>query len=397
MTVGGAPATTAAQGAGNLLLRAAGGAVNGGASAGLIDPGTAGTGALIGGAFPVATKAVGAAGNAIGRTIAGKPIAPEVKALADRASQLGIDIPADRLVNSKPLNALASSLDYVPGSGRAATMDKMNSQLNTALSKTFGQNSDNVTAALRKAQGDLGGKFDTVLKSNTVKVDQKFITDLADAANMASRELGSDGAGIISKQVDDIIDKAATGEINGQAAYNIKKTLDRISNRSTPEAYYARELKKKLMEALDRSLGAQEAAAFATVRKQYSNMLSLENIAQNGAEGNISIARLANMKNINNPELQELADISAQFLKSREGAHGAAQRVGAGALALGLTGPQGLAAGMATGRGANMLLNSSMMKNAVTGTPQTNGLLQFARSPEVEQMLYRTAPVAGSR
>jgi len=397
MTVGGAPAATTAQGAGNLLLRAAGGAVNGGASAGLIDPGTAGTGALIGGALPVATKAAGAVGNAIGRTVAGKPIAPEVKALADRAAQLGIDIPADRLVNSKPLNALASSLDYVPGSGRAATMDKMNSQLNTALSKTFGQNSDNVTAALRKAQGDLGGKFDTVLKSNTVKVDQQFITDLADAANMASRELGSDGAGIISKQVDDIIDKAATGEINGQAAYNIKKTLDRISNRSTPEAYYARELKKKLMAALDRSLGPQEAAAFATVRKQYSNMLSLENIAQNGAEGNISIARLANMKNINNPELQELADISAQFLKSREGAHGAAQRVGAGALALGLTGPQGLAAGMATGRGANMLLNSSMMKNAVTGTPQTNKLLQFARSPEVEQLLYRSAPVAGSQ
>jgi len=397
MTVGGAPAATAAQGAGNLLLRAAGGAVNGGASAGLIDPGTAGTGALIGGALPVATKAAGAVGNAIGRTVAGKPIAPEVKALADRASQLGIDIPADRLVNSKPLNALASSLDYVPGSGRAATMDKMNSQLNTALSKTFGQNSDNVTAALRKAQGDLGGKFDKVLQSNTVKVDQQFMTDLADAANMASRELGSDGAGIISKQVDDILAKATTGEIDGQAAYNIKKTLDRISNRSTPEAFYARELKKKLMEALDRSLGATQAAEFAAVRKQYSNMLSLENLAQNGAEGNISIARLANMKNINNPELQELADISAQFLKSREGAHGAAQRVGAGALALGLTGPQGLAAGMATGRGANMLLNSSMMKNAVTGAPQTNGLLQFARSPEVEQLLYRTAPVAGSQ
>jgi hypothetical protein len=383
--------------AGNLLTRAGAGAAVGGASAALVDPETAGTGALIGAAFPVATQAAGTVGRAIGRTIAGKPIAPEVKALADRAAELGIDIPADRLVNSKPLNALASSLDYVPGSGRAGTMDKMTSQLNTALSKTFGQNSDNVTGALRKAQADLGGKFDTVLKSNTVKVDQQFMTDLADAANMASRELGTDGAGIISKQVDDILAKATTGEIDGQAAYNIKRTLDRISNRSTPEAFYARELKKKLMDALDRSLGPQEAAAFAAVRKQYGNMLSIENIAQNGAEGNVSIARLANMKNINNPELQELADISAQFLKSREGAHGAAQRVGAGALALGLTGPQGLAAGMATGRAANSLLNSSVMRNAVTGVPQSNRLLQFARSPEVEQLLYRAAPVAGSQ
>jgi len=392
MTVGqgGSPVT-------NMLARVAGGAINGGASAGLINPEDAGTGALIGGALPVATKIAGATGNAIGRAIAGGQLSPEVKALADRAKQLGIDIPADRLTNSKPLNALASSLEYVPFSGRAGTMDKMQSQLNTALSKTFGQNSDNVTAALRRAQTDLGSKFDTVLQNNTVKVDQQLMTDLADAANMASKELGSDGAKIISNQVDEIIAKGANGDIDGQAAYNIKKTLDRISNRNTPEAFYARDLKQKLMAALDRSLGPQQAADFAQVRKQYGNMLSLENLAQNGAEGNISIARLANMKNINNPELQELADISAQFLKGREGAHGAAQRVGAGALALGLTGPTGLAAGMATGKGANMLLNSSIVKNAVTGTPQTNQMMRLLGEPEAQQFLYRSAPVVGAQ
>lgn len=401
MTVGGAPATTLAQGAGNMLARVGGGAVSGGASAGLVDPSTAGTGALIGGAFPLATKAAGMVGNSIGRAISGKAMAPEVKQLADRAAQLGIDIPADRLVNSKPLNALAGSLDYVPFSGRTATLDKMQDQLNTALSKTFGQNSDNVTAALRKAQGDLGGKFDQVLKNNTVKVDQQFMTDLADAANMASKELGTDGAKIISNQVDEIVAKAANGDIDGQAAYNIKKTLDRISQRNSPEAYYARDLKAKLMAALDRSLGPQQAADFALVRKQYGNMLSLENLAQNGAEGNISIARLANMKNINNPELQELADISAQFLKPREGAHGSAQRafLGTGALITGgATGTlPAMATGIAAGRGANSLLNSSVMKNAVMGNPQSNRLLQFAGNPGAQQFLYRAAPVAGSQ
>jgi hypothetical protein len=51
---------------------------------------------------------------------------------------------------------------------------------------------------------------------------------------------------------------------------------------------------------LNRSLGPDEAAAFAKVRQQYGNMLDLEGIAQNGAEGGVSIAKLANMKNINN-------------------------------------------------------------------------------------------------
>ena len=392
MTVGqgGAPAA-------NMLARVAGGAISGGASAGLVNPEDAKLGAMIGGGLPVATKVAGSAGNAIGRTISGGQLSPEVKALADRAKQLGIDIPADRLVNSKPLNALAASLDYVPFSGRAGTMDKMQSQLNTALSKTFGQNSDNVTGALRKAQTDLGSKFDTVLKSNTVKVDQQLMTDLADAANMASKELGSDGAKIISNQVDEIIAKGANGDIDGQAAYNIKKTLDRISNRNTPEAFYARDLKKKLMEALDRSLGPQQAAEFAQVRKQYGNMLSLENLAQNGADGNISIARLANMKNINNPELQELADISAQFLKGREGQHGAAQRAVAGLGLGGVAGVPALAGSVAAGRGANMLLNSSVMKNAMTGSPQTNQMMRLLGEPEAQQFLYRSAPVVGAQ
>lgn len=380
----------AAPGAMNALTRVAGGATTGGAAAGLVNPSDAMTGAVIGGALPAVTKTVGAAGNALGRALAGSQMAPEVKALATRAKDLGIDIPADRLVNSKPLNALASSLDYVPGSGRTATMAKMEDQLNTAVSRTFGQDSANVTQALRKAGDDLGGKFDKVLSSNTVKVDSQFLNDLTDATQMASKELGSDGARIIQNQVDEILAKASqTGDIDGQAAYNIKKTLDRIGKRNSPEAFYALDLKQKLMEALNRSLGPAEAEAFKTVRQQYGNMLSLEKIAQNGAEGGISIGRLANMKNINNPELQELADISAQFLKTRENPHGAAQRVGAGALALGLTGPAGLAAGVATGRGTNMLLNSNAVKNRLMSTG-TNAL---AGPGEVNQLLYRAAPV----
>lgn len=387
----------ASPGAQNMLTRIAGGATTGAASAGLANPSDALTGALIGGALPAATKTAGLAGNAIGKAISGGQLAPEVKALATRAKDLGIDIPADRLVNSKPLNALASSLDYVPGSGRAGTMSKMEDQLNTAVSRTFGQNSSNVTQALRKAGDELGGKFDKVLSQNRVKMDEQFLSDLADASNMARKELGSEGATVIQNQVDEIVAKAASGDIDGQAAYNIKKTLDRIGKQNTPQAYYAIDLKKKLMEALNRSLGPEEAEAFKTVRQQYGNMLSLEKIAQNGAEGGISIGRLANMKNINNPELQELADISAQFLKSREGNHGAAQRVGAGALALGLTGPAGVAAGVATGRGANMLLNSNAMKGAVMGGPQSNQLLRLLGAPEAQQLLSRTAPIAGTQ
>lgn len=358
-----------------LATRGAGGAITGAAAAGLINPEDAGLGALMGGALPVGISGVRHAGRAIRGSVA-----PEVVALADRAKALGVQIPADRIANSKPLNALAASLEYMPLSGRAATQERMTSQLNRALSRTFGQDSDNVTMALRKAGAELGSKFDDVLRNNRVRVDQTFLDDLAEHASRASRELGSDGERIIKSQIDDIMAKAAAGEIDGQAAYNIKRTLDRIGKRNSPEAYYALDLKKSLMGALDRSLGPEEAAKFAATRQQYGNMLKLEKIAKNGAEGDISIARLANMKNVNSPDLQELADIAAQFMVTRESPHGALQRLIIGSTGIGVgAGAGGIPIGiglLGAGRAANSALNSGLLRSAVLGQGNSPGTQQ---------------------
>jgi len=398
----------AAKGVANPLVRAIGGGVTGGASAGLVDPDSAGTGALIGAALPGATKLAGIAGNAIGGAAskAGRAIlpqaSPDVAALAQRAKQLGIDIPVDRLVNSKPLNALSATLNYVPFSGRAATEEGMAKGLDRAVSRTFGQNSDNVTQALRKAAGDLGKQFDTVLQANTVKMTPAFKQALADAETQANSELGAEAASVIRKQIATIQTKGVTGEIDGQTAYNIKKALDRIGGGSSDAAFYARDLKKQLMTALNDSLGATEAAAFAKTRQQYGNMLALENLAQNGAEGGISAARLANMKNIGNPDLQELADIAAQFLRTRESPHGAMQRLVIGGAATGAGGVSALpvmAGAAMAGRGANMMLNSSAAKNAALGvSSQPNALSRLLSDPDLAQFGYRAAPVlAGGR
>lgn len=387
--------------AANMAARIAGGGISGGMSAGLVDPSTAGTGALIGSALPPVAKAAGTVGGAIKRSIVGAPVTPEVAQLAARAKELGISVPADRLVDSKPLNALAASLNYVPFSGRSATEDAMNSQLNKALSSTFGQDSSNVTKALRDARGQLGGEFDRVLKSNAVRFDEQLARDLAMAGERASAELGTDGASIINKQIAEIANKGAGGAIDGQAAYNIKRTLDRIGQRNTPEAFYANDLKKDLMGALNRSLGPDEAQAFAKTRQQYGSMLDLEKLAKNGAEGEISVARLANMRNINNPQMQELADIAAQFVKPRESQHGAAQRVflGSGAAAAGLAGGgllggiAGLGAMAGAGRATNGLLNSNMARNYVLN----QGLLSQPGplAGLLGSGLYRTAPLLG--
>lgn len=75
------------KGAGGMLTRAAGGAVNGAATAGIVSPEDAPTGAMIGGAFPVATKLAGEAGNLAGRVFGpGAPAANPTKLQTARES-----------------------------------------------------------------------------------------------------------------------------------------------------------------------------------------------------------------------------------------------------------------------------------------------------------------------
>lgn len=385
--------TTGGMGGGNLLTRAIGGAAAGGASAGLVDPGSAGTGAVIGGVIPGGAALLSKGGGSLSKAVRGGDVSSEVKALADRAKQLGIDIPADRIVNSRPLNAVTSGLNYVPFSGRAATEDKMVGQLTKAATRLIGQDSDNMAKALRQAGDELGKKFDDVLTQNAIHVDAQLARELADISNSANRELGADGLKAISGQIDELISKGVSGSIDGQAAYNIKRTLDRIGRRNTPEAHHALELKKTLMGALDRSLGPAKAASFAKTRQQYGNMIALEKIAKNGVDGDISVARLANMPNINNKEMQEIADIAAQFVRARESPHGSMQRavVALGAGSMG--GPAALLGGAAAGRATNMLLNSNAARNYVTGTPGPVATGANKLVGLVSPTVYRAAPV----
>lgn len=393
MRTGAAPSTVVGK-AGDLALRSAAGGAVGMGAAGAVNPDDYKLGGAIGAALPPALKVAGAGGRLVGKAArAALPEASqEVAALAKRASELGIDIPADRLVNSRPLNAVSASLEYVPLSGRQATNERMLSQFNRALSRTFGQDSDNVTMALRKAQGVLGAKFDGFLKANSVKFDQQLLTDIADVANMARNELDDSAAAIIDKQISEIVRRGATGQIEGQAAYNIKKALDRIGNRKGNESYYARELKRKLMDALNRSVGPKQAEEFGLLRKQYGNMLDLEKMVTNNAEGGVSIGRIAGMKNIGNSDVQELADIAGQFIKTRENPHGALQRLMLGGVAATAAAPLGglpyLAGTMIGGRATNAALNSNAARGFILGAPP-RGLL----NPQIEQAIYRSLPL----
>jgi hypothetical protein len=410
--------TWGAKGA-NLGQKIGAGAATGAASSALLDPETAGAGAVVGGLLPPGIQAAGKAAKVVGNAAlkssdalkslggkvadtvlpSGKGISQEVKDLAKKAQEYGIDIPIDKIANSKVLNAGAKSLEYIPFSGREATQERLHKQVNRAVSKLIGEDTDNVVKAVGDAGVKLGAKFDDTLKNNVVKVDDALLESLGKIEEKATKEFGGTIPKNIKAQLDEVLNRAENGVIDGNAAYNLKRDLDRLGKGGTPEAFHFRQIKDSLMEALNRTLGGEKSAEFAELRKQYGNLKTLEKLVQNGAEGDISIARLAGLKGKKSKELKELADIASQFVKEREGQHGAAQRVAASAMLGATTGGTGLAVGMAGGRAANALLNSKAIRNRMIGNvakkaPKARDFSKLKKAgTSAASLALRSAPV----
>ena len=92
-----------------MAARIAGGALTGGASAGLIDPQSAGTGAAIGGALPPALGLVGAAGRTAGALVRPFYEGGQRRIVGDTLREFASNPQAAR-------SALAGAAEVVPGS-----------------------------------------------------------------------------------------------------------------------------------------------------------------------------------------------------------------------------------------------------------------------------------------
>lgn len=405
-------AATVANVAGNALSRA---------GAALIAPTTYGQaaagGAALGAVNPATSMedkaqqvALGAAAGAVGQGVAkgmqrvakgaSDVIGEETKRLANVArDKWGIAIRPDQVLDSKPLNALSSAVDYVPGSGAGAARENVQKQFNKALATSIGQSSDNPAFAIREADKALGAEFDRVLRSTAVKADNDFTSDLSAIMANARNEMTDQQFGVMQRQADNILAKVQAGDlIDAQAAYNIKKGLDRIGkSNDTTLANYATDMKKALMDALNRSLGPDEAAKFAQTRGQYSNLIALRKIVPRGAEADISPARLANMKGYMTDDLNELADIAATFLKPREGNSGTAPRL-AGMAALGGGVPTAiLAPGVAVpmALGAAGTIGAARAANKALSSPAVAGyLMEGSKTAAKVAPIGRAAPAS---
>jgi len=343
--------------------------------------------AAVGGLGGLVGTALGQGTNALVRG-AGTYASAAVRALADKAEQAGIPLRAADISQSKALHALQGILDHTPFSG-AQQREGAQKAFTKAITRTLGEDSDDMLAALRASRSRNEQVYDVVTGRNKAEFDPAVHGQkLLDAFNKFKARDVSEGK-TVSQQLDDylanLVDPAnavlnpRTGkfEMSGKLykdfrseaatlARSYKKAGETGSNPQGAQlATFYNAVKEQLDHSLrnSRTMSAGDKAALKKADKEWGNMRTLENLAPKDASGDVdfsALAKVMNRRDANNiynrsafvygrgdQTLPDIARIGTQFLERgdvhprlapwmHKAAHAAPYALGVPALGAGL-------------------------------------------------------------
>jgi hypothetical protein len=421
MTTGLAPSSLIGQ-AGNLLLRGAGGAVSGAAQAGLVDPSQAGTGALIGGATPIATALAGKAAQGIGSVLRGPDVPDATRQAAQQAIDAGYVIPPTQvkptLVN-RLLEGTAGKLTTAQNAS-AANQSVTNNLAKNAIGATE-LTPDGLAAVRRNANA----AYDVLGNAGTFKTDDAFRQAL-DQAGARSSKFAADFPELVNKDSDGLLQAfAGKDSFDAQSAIEAIKRLREGQRAALGSPMASAEAKAfgrtqgnvadALEGVVERNLQQSGSTdlldRFRDARQTLAKTYDVEK-ALNQATGNVDAKKLAAQLDKGRPlvgDLRTIAEFGSAFptaakMPEKMGSlpqvspldlYGALGGAGIGSF---LTGPAGMLAGVAVPAGrvaARYAALSPMVQRGLAKAPSSApGLLSHA--PELQPLLLRSAPVIGT-
>lgn len=275
------------------------GAATGGAALGAIQP----VGTQDDRLFNVGLGTVGAmGGQAIGRGLSrlAQPttseVTPQVQRAITRLEKAGVPVDLAERAGSENLRMIRRFLTDNPIS--ASVMKKGQEATQTAFNraalKLIGEKGDAaIPEVIDKATTRIGKVMDDVASRNTVKVDNRMLTELGDLEDEAKMVLEPSQFAPLKSQIDNILSKASsTGGIDG-AAYQRIRTIAQELGKNPALSRFSGALRETIDSALERTAGAVDAAALKTARKQYRNLTKVMDAIGTTETGDISIPRLA--------------------------------------------------------------------------------------------------------
>lgn len=316
-----------AQGA-NMATRAAGGAIAGGATAGLVDPDQAVTGAAIGAAFPVAIRGAAQGMQRVGQAIRGPEVAPATRQAAAAGQKEGYVVPPTQVeptLGNRLMEGMAGKLTT------AQNASARNQPITNRLAmKAIG--ADELTPeALAAVRARANAAYDALGQAGTFTADLPFRAQLAKLGS-GSKQMQADFPELMRSDVDGLLQSFAGKEgFNAQSGIEAIKRLraDARANklaRDNPDRQALGSVQNKISGALEdlidrnlkRSGNDQLLNDYRNARQTLAKVYDVE-AALNPMTGTVDAAKLAQILKKGRPlsgELKQAAEFASAFPKA---------------------------------------------------------------------------------
>lgn len=209
-----------------------------------------------------------------------------------------VPLTTGEITGNRGIQTLESVLETLPLSGplQRGFSDRQREAANRAVTSFTGDGVPAFTQAERQARRDtLGQTFERLSRGTTVNLDQPFVTQLNDALTRYRQQLPPDVYRNVEQRLEALINAATQpgnpqipGEIYQRIRSSLSQQATNSGNREVSQAL--REARNSLDAAARRSLPADVAQEWDTVRGQWGNLRTIENSMRNtdAAVGNIS-------------------------------------------------------------------------------------------------------------
>ena len=395
--------TSGAQG-GNLLTRAIGGGITGGASTALIDPEHAGQGALIGAVAPSALTLIGKAGSAAGRALRPGEANPQTLAAAREAQKAGYVIPPSDI---QPQGIFTETLGGLSGKIKTAQVASAKNQAvtNNMARKELGIPADApiTTDALDAIRAKAGEAYGAV--SSLGKIPARA-SELPSSVNVVS---GTDKLTMAPKSEVDAAELVRAWKQSNADATAWYRAYSRDANPETlakakAAANDSKQIDTFLQDKL-KGMGQSDLLdALKAARVQIAKSYTVEK-ALNGSTGDVSASTLANdlaKGKALSGDLLEAAKAGQAFPKATQALKEAPKAISpldifaSGALGAATSNPLALASLAARPAARGAILSKPMQRYASRDV-KPNALSALI-DPTGKRITYRAAPLlAGDR
>lgn len=225
-------------------------------------------------------------------------IAPEIRPIAERAREMGITIPPDKLSDNKFLRLMGEASRQVPLSGSGVPENRI--AFNKAIIKTIGGDPE-ATKISSKVFADAMNKSGSLIGDISARHPipaQPFEAKLSEYLDSIKRETPQARA-IAEGYVADLREAVKDGAIDGTAFRKLRTKITGQMRRTTDGdlKHALGGLDDAMLDTIQSQLTAEELSAFTDARRMYSNGKTLEPLVAKAAvkgSGDMSPAALAN-------------------------------------------------------------------------------------------------------